>query len=168
MIIITGANGFVGQILAVKALKYFKRSEILCLVWGEGTELEDRGRAILKQNKIKTLEVDLVTKKGLNRLPSCPKLVIHLAANTDTSTTNHDVNDIGTRNLLDALGPLNTKTHIIYTSTTVLISGRKDCSKPFNENDRPEPSDEYGRSKLRAEKILRDRAEQEKFTNLYL
>lgn len=165
MVIITGANGFVGQHLAPTALKYFKSSQILCLVsrMMEEKLLEKTGSEILKKNGLKTLEVDLITGKGLDNLPKSPELVIHLAANTDTSKSDHRSNDIGTKNLITALGSLNSKTHIIYTSTTILHSGRVDCSKPITELTPPTPSNEYGRTKLRAEEFLKERAKKDKF-----
>lgn len=165
MIIITGANGFVGQHLALQALKYFKRSEINCLISDKMRDplLETQGEKILKKNHLKILKVDLVTGKDLDKLPKKPKLIIHLAANTDTSVADHKVNDTGTKNLIKALSP-NNKTHIIYTSTTAVMSGRLNCSKQFTEEDTPIPSNEYGRSKLRAENFLRESSKKDNFS----
>lgn len=165
MIIITGANGFVGQHLSPKLKKYFNKEPILCLVSKSMRSplLEERGNKILKKNGLKTVEVDLVSGKGLEKLPKSPDLVLHLAANTDTSTPDHRVNDLGTRNLFDRLSPLGPDTHVIYTSTTVMMSGRKDCSKPFNESDLPKPTNNYGKTKLKAEQFLRKLCEENKF-----
>lgn len=165
MVIITGANGFVGQHLAPKTLEHFKRSEIICLISEKTRDplLGTRGKRILKKNNLKILKVDLVTGKGLDKLPKSPELIIHLAANTDTSVSDHKVNDIGTKNLIQALSP-NNKTHIIYASTTALMSGRSNCSKQFNEQTTPIPSNEYGRSKLRAEKFLKESCRKNKFS----
>lgn len=165
MILITGANGFVGQHLAPMVKKYFKSSEILCLVSKTIKEglLENKGLEILKKNGLKTLEVNLVTGRNLDKLPKSPELIIHLAANTDTAKPDHSSNDIGTENLIKALGPLNLKTHIIYTSTTVLYSGRIDCPSPITEKTPPSPTNEYGRSKLRAEEILKKEAVKQGF-----
>lgn len=165
MVIITGANGFIGQHLAPRALKYLKRSEIICIISEKMRDplLETRGKKILKKNGLKILKVDLVTGRGLDKLPKYPKLVIHLAANTDTSVADHRVNDIGTKNLIAALSPKN-KTHIIYTSTTAVVSGRLNCSKEFNEQTTPIPNNEYGRSKLRAENFLKESCAKDKFS----
>lgn len=160
MLIISGANGFVGQHLVPLAKKYFKPSQVLCLVAKTIDEelLEERGLEILKKNGLETLEVDLVTGKNLEKLPNSPEVVIHLAANTDTSKPDHRSNDVGTKNLIKALGPLSSKTHLIYTSTTVIHSGRIDCSEPINEQTPAAPTNEYGRSKLRAEEFLKEQA----------
>ncbi|MBI2600865.1 NAD(P)-dependent oxidoreductase [Candidatus Daviesbacteria bacterium] len=164
MIVITGANGFVGQKLAPLALNYFKPSDILCLIHNENSHLEKRGIKILKKFGLKTLEVDLVTGKNLDFVPKSPEFVIHLAANTDTSKSDHRVNDIGTKNLLAVLSGIGPKTHFIYTGTTVLMSGRVKCHKPFSEKDRANPTNEYGRTKLRAEKILQEACQEKKFS----
>lgn len=164
MIIITGANGFLGQNLAPQALKYFKSSEILCLVSDSGLRLEKEGLKILKKAGLKTLYVDLVSKKNLDKIPKNPSLVIHLAANTDTSKKDFRINDYGTANLLNAIGPLDNKTRFIFTSTAVMMSGRQDCSKPITELEIPKPTNEYGRSKLRAEKVLLKSSQINKFS----
>lgn len=165
MIIISGANGFLGQHLAPLLKKYYKSSEILCLVSNTIDEkiLEKKGLEILKKEKLRILDVDLLTGKNLDKLPRNPELIIHLAANTDTSKSDHRANDVGTKNLMGALRPLNSKTHIIYTSTTVLFSGRNDCSKPLTELTNPAPTNEYGRSKLEAEKFLKEQAKLQGF-----
>lgn len=152
-VIITGADGFIGQHLAPLAIKKIKK-RFSCFVGSSETDLEKRGVKILKQNGVKFSSVDLITGKNLNKLPESPELIIHLAANTDTSTPNHKVNDLGTKNLFNALKLSGPKTHFIYTSTTVLFSGRKNADKPITNKTAPKPTNEYGRTKLAAEKFL--------------
>lgn len=160
MVIITGATSFVGRRLAPMALKYFDRSEILCLAWKKDNPTGLANRKILEKAKLTIKKVDLVTKEGLNDLPKSPNIVIHLAANTDTSDTNHRVNYEGTKNLIKSLGKLGPETHLIYTSTTVFYGGRTDCSKPLDESSTITPTNEYGRTKLRAEQFLRKHCQQ--------
>jgi len=163
MLIITGANGFVGQHLAPLALKYFNSKDILCLSYDKDATLEKLGLKKLNKVGLKNILIDLVTKRGLGGLPKSPDIVIHMAAATDTAMSNHSVNDIGTRNLLDAIGPLKSKTHFIYISSAAVMSGREVCSKPFNESSLSKPSNEYGRSKLRAEEFLKQQCRKSKF-----
>lgn len=153
-VIITGADGFIGQHLIPLALKKFKKNRLFCLVGSSKTELGKRGIKLLKKKGVKYLPVDLVNGKNFSKLPQSPGLLIHLAANTDTSTSNHAVNDIGTKNLFSALKLTGPKTHILYTSTTVLYSGRKDTRHPITEEDLPLPTNEYGRTKFAAEEFL--------------
>lgn len=155
MVIITGADGFIGQHLAPLILKQFKNTKLLCLVGNSKTELERRGVQILKQNRINYLSVDLVTKKNFDKLPKSPQLIIHLAANTDTSVSDHRINDQGTKNLFTALNLKGPKIHFIYTATTVVYSGRKNTDKPITEQTIPYPTNEYGRTKLKAEEFLK-------------
>jgi nucleoside-diphosphate-sugar epimerase len=163
MILITGATGFIGKRVASIAAKHFQKSHILCLIRDKESPLEKSGRKILGKLKLKTKKIDLVTGKGIDNIPKSPDLVIHLAANTETSEANHRVNDSGTKNLVKALGKLGPETHFIYVSTTAVMSGRKNCSIPFDENDLPSPTNEYGRTKLKAEKILIDESIKQKF-----
>lgn len=165
MLVITGANGFLGQHLAPMALKYFKPSEILCLVAKtmKDPRLENRGIKIIKEHGLKMLEVDLVKGKGLDKLPKAPQFVIHLAASSDTSLGNHQANDLGTKNLINALGKLNSNTHIIYSGTVAMMSGRADCSNPIDEYTTPQPTNEYSRTKLKAEDFLKARCKKDGF-----
>ncbi len=163
MVIITGANSFVGQYLVPLVLEYFKTNELLCLTTKGNTVIEIAGKKIFREQKVKMLDVNLVNGENLDKIPKQPELIIHLAANTDTSTPDHRVNDLGTLNLLKAVGKLNPKCHIIYTSTTVSMSGRLDCSKPITEGHKLYPTNEYGRSKARAENILTQYAKKDKF-----
>lgn len=154
-IIVTGADGFVGGHLVPLLLKKFKRSQLLCLVGTGKSQLARRVKLMLKQNRIKFLTVDLLNQKSLKKIPKSPDVVIHLAANTDTASRDHRINDLGSRNLLAALN-LTSKTHFIYTGTTVIYSGRSDAKTPITEYTLPKPTNEYGRSKLRAEEFLRE------------
>lgn len=162
-ILIIGATGFIGKRLATMLPPYFNPQETLCLIWDKDNKLESVGREVLKKVHLKTKRVDLVTGKGLNDIPQSPSVVIHMAATTDTSDPDHSCNDQGTKNLIRSLGNLGPNTHVIFTSTLVLYSGRRDCAKPLSESTKPAPSNEYGRSKLRAEKWLMKECKKKKF-----
>src|SRR4030043_2307736 len=162
-ILITGSTGFIGRSLIKKLHKYYPIKNILCLVWNKDNETNLENRKILEKLHYPIKEIDLVTKEGLSHMPLKPKIVIHLAANTDTSSNDHLVDDLGTKNLIESLKDLGPNTHVIYTSTTAFFSGRKNCNSPLNENSLPVPSDKYGRSKLRAEKYLIKMCREKKF-----
>jgi len=155
-IIITGATGFIGRRLIKEIINSYPGENILCLIRNKINELETSGRKTLEALNVKTKEIDLTTGIGLDNLPKDPKLIIHLAASTESGDTDHSCNDIGSKNLLDALSPLSPTTNFIFTSTAAVYSGRKDPDRLIDENTRAAPSNEYGRSKIRAEEILKE------------
>lgn len=141
MILITGSSGFIGSHLIPLIRKNFKSEKILLL-------------DLPKYN--------LVTGKNLDKIPKNPRIIIHLAAATDTAKRDQRCNDVGTKNLLENLeiGP---KTHFIYTSSQAIFSGRSDNKYPIDEKTKPIPSNEYGKTKLTAEKILIEAFRKKKF-----
>lgn len=160
-IIVTGATGFIGRRLIKELLKHYPVNKILCLIKdniADNYELELSGRKILKDLNIKTREIDLVSGKGLDYLPVNPKIIFHLGASTESGAKDHSCNDIGTKNLLNAFPGINNETKFIFTSSAAVYSGRKDTGKPIDHETKPSPSNEYGRSKLRAEEILKEAA----------
>lgn len=162
--LITGASGFIGRNFIRRYSAKLKPSEVLCFVHDVQSPLEESGREIIKKCGLEMKEVDLVTKNGLDKKwKKPPETIIHLAASADTSKFDHRCNDEGTVNLLRSLGKLNSNIHLIYTSTTAVYAGRRDCSRPINELSLPQPSNEYSRTKLETEKILSRLCKRRKF-----
>jgi nucleoside-diphosphate-sugar epimerase len=160
MILVTGATGYVGRRLIRMLAETYGVSRILCLAYDQAdNELERTGRSILDEMGIRYIPVDLVSGRGLGNVPKSPSMVFHLASNTDTGASNHTINDVGTRNLLEAIQPLSPKTHFIFTSTIAVADHREDVSRPVDE-ETPllQPFNDYGRRKLAAEEYLRERA----------
>jgi len=131
MILITGGDGFIGKKLVVLVKKKFPKERVFV---------------------VRETEINLVTKKGFEKLPKNPKIVFHLAAATDTSKSDQRCNNIGTKNLIEALeiGP---KTKFIFTSSQAIFSGRVNTNKPIDK-DGPCHNNKYGKTKIEAEKIL--------------
>ncbi|MCX6704016.1 MAG: SDR family oxidoreductase [Candidatus Woesebacteria bacterium] len=142
MILITGATGFVGSHLTPLIKKEYKDEEIFCL------------------NEPK---FDLVTGKNLDKIPDNPRLIIHLAAATDTSKKDQRCNDVGTKNLIEYLPKIRPKTHFIFTSSQAIFSDRHDTGKPINEKTKPATNNKYGKTKLEAENILLAAAKKKEF-----
>ena len=142
MILITGVNGFIGSHLTPLIRRKYKNEEIFCL----------------NQPKF-----DLVTGKNLDKIPQNPRLIIHLAAATDTAKSDQKCNNIGTQNLIDHLPKIGPKTHFIFTSSQAIFSGRADTQKPIDDKVRPCQNNRYGKTKLEAEKILLEAAKKQKF-----
>lgn len=142
MIIVTGVTGFIGSHLSPLIKKEYRNEEIFFL---------------------NELKFDLVTGKNLDIIPQNPRLIIHLAAATDTSKSDQKCNNIGTKNLLKHLSKIGPKTHFIFTSSQAIFSDRRDCQKPIDQNTKPVSNNRYGKTKLEAEKILLSAAKKQKF-----
>ncbi|MBI1936245.1 NAD(P)-dependent oxidoreductase [Candidatus Woesearchaeota archaeon] len=155
-ILVTGASGFIGRHLVAELSEIHSRRDILCLVHENSSSfLEITGRDNLKKLGLSYMPVDLMDKSTLKKVPKNPRIVYHLASITDTSVKDHSVNDVGTKNLIEAIGSLNKSTHFLYTSSIAVTDNRKDYSHPINENSPfDEPANEYGRRKLLTEKYL--------------
>lgn len=140
-------------------------SNIVCLAYDQSdNELERTGRAVLDELGIRYLPVDLVSGRGLEQVPKSPDLVFHLASNTDTGASDHTINDVGTRNLLEAIQPLSPAAHFVFTSTIAVADHREDDSKPVDEvTELLRPFNDYGRRKLAAEHYLQERSRQDGF-----
>lgn len=160
MILVTGATGYVGRRLIRILAEAYGASSILCLAYNQAdNNLERTGRSILDELGIRYIPVDLVSGQGLENVPRSPNMVLHMASNTDTGAGDHTINDVGTRNLLEAIQPLSADAHFIFTSTIAVSDHRKDVSRPVDE-ETPllRPFNDYGRRKLAAEEYLRERA----------
>ncbi len=158
-IIVTGATGFIGRRLIRELLKVYDKERILCLIRDKTDDLEISGRQILSELNVKIKYIDLVSRTGLKDLPQNPKLIFHLAASTESGDKDHRCNDEGTINLLKAFPNISSETKIIFTSTTAIYAGREDLDQPIIKNTIPFPSNEYGRTKLFAEHVLKDKTE---------
>lgn len=142
MILVTGAEGFIGSHLIHILKKRYGGEEIFEL---------DKGNC------------DLLDTQKIKELPFSPRLIIHLAGSTDTSKRDQSGNYIATKNLIEGLKGLNPKTHFIYTSSQAVYSGRTDTNKPITSTTNPFPTNSYGKTKLEAEKILLKMARKKKF-----
>lgn len=167
MILFTGATGYIGRRLIGLLCGQYPSSQIVCLVRPQiDSDKERSGLAHLKELNVKIVEGDLLDKNSLRNLPRSPKLLFHLASCTDTSALDHSINDVGTKNLLEAIGPLPSDGHVVFTSSIAVNDGRPDYSRPMTE-DEPgplKPYHVYGRRKLMAERYLIQLAAQNGFS----
>src|SRR6185295_11399341 len=137
MILVTGGTGFIGKRLMNYLTKQENPKDIVCLVHDHSSSMEDAGREYLKSLGVRLIPVDLLSGKGLDQLPRSPRKIFHLASNTDTSASDHSINDVGTTNLLNALGPLGPSTHFIFTSSIAVNDHRPDYTLPITEDTPP-------------------------------
>ena len=165
MILLTGASGFIGRRLAERLRAEFGTTDLTCLAGDLPSAYEQDSQRLLRAAGIPYLETDLRTGKGLEAVPRRPKLVFHLAANTFTFDTDYRCNDLGTRKLYEAVGPLGPECHLLFTSSVAVADRRADYARPLTEATPMigPPSTPYGRSKLRAEEWLKERAKVDGF-----
>lgn len=127
-ILMTGANGFVGQHLSAE---------------------------LSRAHNIRTLSFSTYESDELGEID----VVVHLAAlvHQMKGAPEEDYFRINTEKTIDLAKRAKEcgVKHFIFMST-IKVYGEKTASKPFDENSSCYPEDAYGRSKLSAEKILRD------------
>ncbi len=165
-VIVTGGTGFIGRRLVKELLTSFSKEDILCLVYDKcNNELEISGRKNLDELGIKYVPVDLISGTGLELATKSPDYVFHLASITDTSDSDHSINDVGTRNLVEALGSLK-GTRFVFTSTIALHDLRENYNAPIGESTPipKRPANEYGRRKLKAVNYLKQKAHEDHFS----
>ena len=126
---------------------------------------------LLEKNKISAVPVDFKSVHGAINADICnaeqmfstiektkPDVIIHTAAQTNVDLISKDkskgyrVNAWGTNVL--AAAAANFDIPIIYISTDYVFDGNR--REPYNEYNTPRPINEYGRSKLEGEKVIRD------------
>lgn len=136
-ILVTGSNGMLGSDL-IDVLNINKNNEIIAT---DSTSLD-----ITKESTIEKI------KKYM------PDIVINAAAYTDVDgcesnqNLSYKVNSFGPKNLAIACNKINSK--LIHISTDYVFNGEKD--KPYIENDKTEPINIYGETKLKGEELIQN------------
>ncbi|NIM46972.1 MAG: NAD-dependent epimerase/dehydratase family protein [Candidatus Aenigmarchaeota archaeon] len=141
-ILVTGATGRIGKHL-VKAL-LDKGEKVRVLIRKTMTEFEN----------VETFYGDLLDRKSLKKAVEDIDTVFHLAAVVDYTAPEDlmfRINVIGTRNILDVFKG----DKFIYLSSTAVL-GKKLKDLPADENTDYNPSNLYGRTKMEAEKLVKE------------
>jgi dTDP-4-dehydrorhamnose reductase len=137
-VLITGANGQLGQDLVVAFQEPGRRDEVVAA---------DRARIDLGDRDAVLQAVTQVR----------PDVIVHAGAWTAVDACEGDpdrayrVNALGTRHLAE--GARLAGARVVYVSTDYVFDGR--ASGPYREWDEPNPLSVYGRSKLAGERELR-------------
>lgn len=163
-ILVTGANGFVGKELCKASLQqdYILRAVVRSELARQ--HLETYLKQFSNNFEVRCLPENADSTAWLNLVEGVD-VVVHLVARV------HRVNEVGdhsqeyfkvnvelTRQLAQSAAKAGVK-RFIYLSS-IKVNGEKTVFKPYHEDDVPQPVDDYGRTKLQAEKALIAIAEQ--------
>ncbi|MFQ5796769.1 MAG: NAD-dependent epimerase/dehydratase family protein, partial [Candidatus Bipolaricaulia bacterium] len=151
--LVTGATGFVGSHL-VEALVN-KGYEVTCLVrktsnlqWLEGLS-------------ISRVYGDVTDKASLREAIRDVNIIFHFAALT-IALTERDfdrVNHLGTKHLIEACLTQNPDCRRVLYCSSQAAAGPSRNGTPVTEEDEPNPISFYGKSKLKAERVILQHAE---------
>jgi UDP-glucose 4-epimerase len=164
--LVTGSTGFIGRRLMAHLTERFPGAPVTCLVKAPVNPQEAAALAGFERAGIRLIPGDLALSPISAAEPPDVDVVLHLAANIDTSASEEDshVNDTGTGRLFDWLGPRQRGTRVVFTSTVAVCDLVGDGAGPVDETSRCAPRTAYGRSKLAAEDVVRRRAAADAFT----
>lgn len=147
-VLVTGATGFIGNLLVKKLYSAGCNARLLV-----------RNKNVFKRDQYDQYQGDLLNRDTLIEAARGVKVVYHLAACSDSESSSTDavehcfsVNVESTRNLLSSLG--SSIEHLIFFSS-VYVYGN-DSGENIDEGSPTNPGTAYGRSKLEAENIIFD------------
>ena len=147
-ILITGANGLLGQKLVVDFSK-----------WNSVLATGKQNRFAIKDKQFFYQTLDITDKKQVQTVIGDfrPELIINAAAFMAVDACEEqkelawEVNVEGVKNLLEE--SLKYEIKFLQISTDYIFDGK---NGPYSEEDRPNPVNYYGGTKLQAEEILQD------------
>ncbi len=157
-VLITGANGFIGSYLAealidegydVKCLVR-KTSNLQWLLPYQNTN---------KRNKISFIYGDITDKASLYNAVKDIDYVYHLAGliKTHHPEDYYEVNYLGTKNLIETVKEVSPKLKKFIFLSSLAASGPSADGHLLRESDECHPITDYGKSKLRAEELLKNK-----------
>lgn len=152
-ILVTGAGGFVGQVLCDALLN---RGDRVTALQRTPSQRNERDATAWRCHVL----ADIAQASGCGNVLSDVKVVVHLAArvhmmNDDAKTAlaaYRQANLTGTENLARAAAAQGVKRFIFLSS--IKVNGEQTTENPFRETDPPHPQDSYAVSKWEAEQAL--------------
>ncbi len=149
--VVTGASGFIGRNLVGRLRD--DGHEVRCLVRKGGGQAPQGTTATLVDFESAT---SLATCTALDDADA----VFHLASATRARSA-HDfarANVTPTRSLVSALAARGLSPRFIHVSSQAAAGPARSRERPVVEDDAPQPVEEYGRSKLQAERLVQESA----------
>jgi UDP-glucose 4-epimerase len=146
-ILVTGANGFIGAHLCQE-------------LSNRNISFRSTARNSNKNHYIDFISCDLETTESLNHLMDGCDIVVHLAGRahvtSDDSQEKYSVaNEFITQRIANA-ATKNGISRFVYLSSIKVNGESSSPGIPIRQSDTPNPSDNYGRSKLAAELVLQE------------
>jgi len=144
-VLVTGGTGFVGSHLV--ELLVSKGHEVTCLVRDPGN------LRWLKGQQVRLVQGDCGDRDSLAAAVRNVATVYHVAGLTKAARRRdyYEVNQIGTRNLLDACAHHGPTIRKFVLVSSLAAAGPSQADRPVRAADAPHPVSDYGRSKLFAE-----------------
>lgn len=154
MAFVTGASGFLGHALTRRLLE--ARVNVIASVGPVQHPLEAQRVSDLERWGVRIHRADLSRELRPDELPADEDwdTLFHLAAfvQTEVDSPNVRVNDLGTARLLDKLNLANKR--VIFSSTIAVADNAPGGKVTLETSCQPRTA--YGRTKLRAEEIVRN------------
>ncbi len=160
--VVTGATGYLGPWLAREIVHEFGPKSLTCLIAKVLPPIERKSLAYLQRLGVECLECDLMKRPVLPLSLPGVDVLIHMAANTRTDLPERDlqVNTVGTTNLIETFSDSLRGKRLLLTSTSAAVDRDRAPREPLREDSPARPRTAYGRTKLKAEAIVREKAGQ--------
>ena len=158
--VVTGATGYLGPWLAREIVQQFGACSLTCLIPKVLPPIEQKSLAYLRRLGVECLECNLMNCPVLDGSLPPIDVLIHMAANTRTDLPEDElqVNTVGTENLLDTFRDSLKGKRVLLTSTSAAIDRDSFPRSPLSEDSAAHPRTGYGKTKLKAEGLVRDKA----------
>jgi nucleoside-diphosphate-sugar epimerase len=166
--LVTGASGMTGNRLVELLVERHGASSVSALTSPRPTPQERGRNNTLARLGVRQVRADLLDPATLADLPDFD-VVYHLAAELRVELTDESdgapirANDTGTANLINALGSRLKGKLFVYTSSIAVVDQPHAGSAAVTEASPCRPRTLYGRTKLRAELIIKEAADKQDF-----